>query len=96
MNKQIPVIFRKEKDGPLSGWITAVFPTQIASSQEKTFMTYEKIGQHGSGSLTWYNDTIPVTKEEYLSLFNELQEIYSPCELVVVDKIPEESVKLFS
>ena len=72
--EKLPVIFRKEKT---DGSVTAVFPTLPADVNGRYFTVYAHIGQHGSGSLGWYNETRAAKPGEYADLLHELRGIYS-------------------
>lgn len=72
--EKLPVIFRREKS---DGSVTAVFPTLPADVNGRYFTVYAHIGQHGSGSFGWYNETRAAKPDEYADLLQELRGIYT-------------------
>lgn len=72
----LPVIFRAERSGDFKGDVTAVFPTLPSDSNGSTFTVYAHVGQHGSGSFTWYHGTRAAKPAEFADLLAELESIY--------------------
>jgi hypothetical protein len=71
----LDVIFRAERTKDAD--VTAVFPSELgACNQPHTFVVYAHVGQHGSGSHSWYRRTRPARPEEYAALLDELKGIY--------------------
>lgn len=73
--ENVPVIFRKEKDGD----ITAVFPA-LPASYDAPMTCYAHIGQHSACSHGWYVTTKPASEAEYADLLAELRRIYEESE----------------
>lgn len=72
----LPVIFRAEKSGDHKGEVTAVFPT-LPWTGPRDFTVYAHLGQHGAGTLGWYQQRTRAAKPaEYSSLLRELRQIY--------------------
>lgn len=69
----VPVIFRAERSGDFRGEVTACFPTLPGTYDSGTFQIYAHIGQHGTGSLSWYRGTRAATEAESASLRAELE-----------------------
>lgn len=65
------VIFRKDK---ATKQIVAFLPE--CPVNYGNIMSYMHIGQHSEASIEYYHSTERPTKEEFLPLLNELQEIY--------------------
>ena len=64
-----PVLFRKSRDGE----VTAVFPCEVASTDDASMGCFSHIGQHGACSLDWYRTTRPASLSEYADLKTELE-----------------------
>lgn len=73
--ENLPVIFRAERSGDFKGSVTAVFPTLLGTDWTD-FTIYAHVGQHGTGSKAWYEQTRPASPEEYADLYRELRGIY--------------------
>lgn len=69
---EMPVIFRKARDGE----IFAVFPTQAASQRPSDMMGYAHMGQHQAVSSEYVRESKPATESEYAPLLRELRSIY--------------------
>ena len=89
-----PVIFRAEKSGQFKGNVTAVFPCDDEGRGQ--FTIYAHVGQHGTGTMGWYQGTRAAKPEEYASLLKELKSIYESGDdavtLKVIQKFPSRDV----
>lgn len=88
MSEQLPVIFRAERTGTFKGHVTAVFPTLPYDQAGTLLTTYAHVGQHGSGSRSWYRHTRAAKPSEYASLLQELQQVYNGYTLRVCKRMP--------
>lgn len=70
-----PVLFRAEKRKEHRGEVTAVFPTLPGTLEPGTMTCYAHVGQHGSCSQGWYNQTRRARPDEYEALKRELEAI---------------------
>lgn len=71
----LPVLFRKGRTKDTAHEITAVFPT-LPWNLWGDLTCYAHVGQHGSCSPGWYNETREAKPDEYADLLAELRGIY--------------------
>lgn len=76
--EKIEVLFRKDRK---DGTITAFIPSMSVFRGE--IGCYQHIGQHGTASINYYNDTLKASEKEYRDLLSELKLIYDDYEIVV-------------
>ena len=71
---ETPVLFRNARENGET-YLTAVFPAEPATLNGDTMSCYAHIGQHGSCSFGWYNETSAAKPDEYAALARELESI---------------------
>ncbi len=88
--KTLNVAFREVKSGRFKGDVECVFLDSDTFETNYLLRCYSRVGQHSIGCVSYfYNDTKPA--KDYDSLLKEIQSIYNDYDVVIHNRLPNQS-----